>query len=153
MYRVFAPVFASHLRRSLATNSGPLSERMFRNSLPDHDIGHGADHFRRTPAPLSTDQQALSRVLIDQVQDAHTAAIVRPCAHEVVAPHMICVCRSQPHARSIVEPQPPSRLLLLWNLQPFAAPDSLDSVLTHVPAGPLEQCRDPTIAVTAILAG
>src|ERR1700747_3250228 len=27
MYRVLAPVSASHLRRSLATNSGPLSER------------------------------------------------------------------------------------------------------------------------------
>jgi hypothetical protein len=69
---------------------------------------------RRTPAPLSTDQQALSRVLIDQVQDAHTAAIVRTRAHEVVAPHMIFVCRPQPHARAIVEPQPSSRLLPLW---------------------------------------
>ena len=27
MYSVFAPVLASHLRKSLATNSGPLSER------------------------------------------------------------------------------------------------------------------------------
>jgi hypothetical protein len=28
MYNVFVPVAASHLRRSWATNSGPLSERM-----------------------------------------------------------------------------------------------------------------------------
>jgi hypothetical protein len=28
MYSVFAPVFWSHLRRSLAPNSGPLSDRM-----------------------------------------------------------------------------------------------------------------------------
>ena len=66
---------------------------------------------------------------------------------------MIGVLGTQPYARSIVEPQPPSWLLLLWNLQPFATPDSFYPVLADLPAGPLEQRRDPAISLAAILTG
>jgi hypothetical protein len=61
--------------------------------------------------------------------------------------------RPQPHARSIVEPQPSSRLLLLWNLQPFATPDSLDSILANSPVRPLQQRRDAPVSVASVLAG
>ena len=57
------------------------------------------------------------------------------------------------HARSIVEPQPASWLLLLRYLQPLATPDALHAVLAHPPAGSLEQRRDPVIPITAVLAG
>src|ERR1039457_4342134 len=63
------------------------------------------------------------------------------------------VLRPQPHARSIVEPQPPARLLLLRNLQPFATPDALHSVLANLPAIPLQQRCDSAVAVTSVLAG
>jgi hypothetical protein len=66
---------------------------------------------------------------------------------------MIFVCRPQPHARAIVEPQPSSRLLPLWYFQPFATPDAFDSILADLPAGSIEQRRDPAITVAAILAG
>ena len=44
-------------------------------------------------------------------------------------------------------------LLLLGNLQPLATPDPFDPVLAQQPARMLQQCRDPAIAVAAILAG
>jgi hypothetical protein len=66
---------------------------------------------------------------------------------------MVRVLRPQPDARSIVEPQPPARLLSLRNLQPLATPDTLHAILAYPPAGPLQQRRDPAIPITAVLAG
>src|SRR5271167_1219134 len=66
---------------------------------------------------------------------------------------MVGVLRPQPHARSIVEPQPPARLLPLRNLQPFATPDALYPVLANLPAVPLQQRRDPAIPIASVLAG
>src|SRR5580704_19676098 len=66
---------------------------------------------------------------------------------------MVGVLRTQPYARSVVEPQPPPRLLPLWNLQPFTTPDALHPILANLPAVPLQQRRDATIAVASILGG
>jgi hypothetical protein len=51
---------------------------------------------------------------------------------------MIPVFGPQSHARSIVQPQPSSRFLLLWNFQPFTTPDALDSILANLPARSLQ---------------
>jgi hypothetical protein len=66
---------------------------------------------------------------------------------------MVGVLRAQPHARPVVEPQPTSWLLFLWNLQPLTTPDPLHPVLADMPACPSEQRRNPAIAIAAILAG
>ncbi len=66
---------------------------------------------------------------------------------------MVDALRPKPNARSIVEPQATARLLLLRNLQPFASPDAFHSILAHLPAIAIEQCRDAPIAVASILAG
>src|ERR1700678_4389222 len=66
---------------------------------------------------------------------------------------MVGVLRSQPHTRSIVEPQPPAWLLPLRNLQPFATPDALHPILANLPAIPLQQRRDPAVTIASILAG
>jgi hypothetical protein len=78
---------------------------------------------------------------------------MRSRTHEVVAPHVARMRRSEPHARSIVEPQPSSWLLPLRYLQPFPKPDAFDPVLGHLPARMLQQRRDSAIPVTSILAG
>ena len=66
---------------------------------------------------------------------------------------MIRPLRTQPHTRSVVAPQPSSWLLLLGNLQPFAAPDAFYPVLAHSPARTLQKHRDAAIAVAAIFTG
>src|SRR5271169_6358252 len=64
---------------------------------------------------------------------------------------MIRPLRSQPHTRTIPQPQPPSRPLFLRDLQPFASPDPLHSILPHRPPRILQQRRDAPIAVPPIL--
>jgi hypothetical protein len=66
---------------------------------------------------------------------------------------MVLVLRAQPYARSVVQPQPTARLLLLRYLQPFATPDALYPVLANLPAIPLQQRRDAAIAIASILTG
>jgi hypothetical protein len=66
---------------------------------------------------------------------------------------MVHTLRPEPHARSIVEPQPASWLLLLGNLQSFATPDTLHAILAYPPASSLQQRRDAAIPITAVLAG
>jgi hypothetical protein len=72
-------------------------------------------------------------------------------ADEVVAPYMIRVRWPQPHARSIVQPQPAARLLPLRYLQPLTTPDAFHTILAHLPAIVYEQRRDPAIPATHIL--
>src|SRR5271170_1042785 len=153
MYSVFAPVSASHVRRSLATNSGPLSER----------ICSGTPFVTMTSASAPITFAELqrrsgriirhSRVLIDQIQDAHGPAVMRPCADELVAPYVAGVLRPEPYTRPIVQPQPAPRLLPLWYLEPFTTPDAFDPVFANPPACTLQQRRDPAVAIAAILAG
>ena len=59
----------------------------------------------------------------------------------------------EPYARPIVEPQPPSWLLLLRYFQHLETPDPLDPIFTYLPASPPKQRGDPPIPVAAILAG
>jgi hypothetical protein len=66
---------------------------------------------------------------------------------------MVLALRPQPNARAIVEPQSPSWLLFLWNLQPLATPDSLYPVFAYLPARMLQQRRDAAIAITTALTG
>jgi hypothetical protein len=66
---------------------------------------------------------------------------------------MVPSLRPEPHARSIVEPQAAPCFLFLWNLQPFATPDSFDSILANLPACSLQQSCDAPVAIAPILAG
>ena len=60
---------------------------------------------------------------------------------------------SQTHTRSIVEPQPSPWLLLPRNLQPFATPDALDSILANSPVRLPQQRRDAPVTIASLLAG
>src|SRR3989304_2691002 len=65
---------------------------------------------------------------------------------------MVGPLRPQPHARAVVPPPSPSRLLFLRHFQPFPSPDPLDPVLAHSPSGIPQQHRDPPIAIPSVLA-
>jgi hypothetical protein len=90
MYNLFAPVFANHLRGSLATNSGTLSDRRC-SGTPFSTITSASaemtlDEDQRRSA---RNHQALAGLLIDRVEDAHASSIARLYANEVIAPHML----------------------------------------------------------------
>jgi hypothetical protein len=73
--------------------------------------------------------------------------------HKVVTPDVILPFRSQPDARSVVEPESSARLLFGRNFQSFASPDALHTIFADAPARLLEQSGDATVAVATILAG
>jgi hypothetical protein len=66
---------------------------------------------------------------------------------------MVPALRPEPHARSIVKPQPPPRPLFLGYLQPFATPDSVDSILANSPVSLLQQRRDAPVTTAPKLTG
>src|ERR1700757_4498252 len=72
---------------------------------------------------------------------------------EVVRPDVILMLGPQPHARAVIEPQASTRFLLLWNLQPFAAPDPFHSILAHIPTGLMQLDRDAPITIPTKVAG
>jgi hypothetical protein len=59
----------------------------------------------------------------------------------------------QPKARSISQPQPPSRPLFLRHFQPLAPPDPLHSILAYRPTAIPQQRGDPPVTITPVLAG
>jgi len=66
---------------------------------------------------------------------------------------MALVRRPQPHARSVIQPQPTALGLLTWDIEPFTSPDAVDALLIHVPAVSSQQICDPAIAIPAELSG
>lgn len=68
----------------------------------DHDVGQSTDQPGTLPAPFPTDQQALPRGLVDQIQQSYCSSIMCPCTHEVIAPHVVGVRRPEPDAEFIV---------------------------------------------------
>ena len=57
----------------------------------------------------------------------------------------------QPDARSVVEPESSARLLLGRNLQPLAPPNTLHAIFADKPPRQLEQRRNATVPIAAIL--
>src|ERR1039458_263221 len=88
----------------------------------------------------------------EQRQQPKGTSIVGEGTDKVVAPDVIRMFRTKPHARTVVQPQPASWLLLRRHFQPFPPPDPLHPVPSHIPTRSLQHRRDPAIAVTTILA-
>jgi hypothetical protein len=66
---------------------------------------------------------------------------------------MIRTLRSQPNARPIVQPQPPTGPLLLWYLQSLATPDALYPIFAYLPAIMLQQRRNSSVSVATVFTG
>ena len=118
-----------------------------------HGVCQYLDQMTAVDPSPDVDGQTFPRVLVNQVQQAYRPSIVCEGAHEIVRPDVIRPLRPQTHARSVVEPQTASRLLLMRHLQPFAAPDPLHAVLAYVPARFLQLDGDASVSIPAILSG
>jgi len=104
----FAPFLGHELRAVVRTD-------VFRDAVFDHRVGQYIDQAGAVDPAQHMNSKALACVFIDQVEHAHDPSIVGAGADEVIRPDVILMLRSQPHAGSIVEPQPPAWLLLLGN--------------------------------------
>lgn len=86
-----------HLRAIVRTD-------VFRNALGEHHIGQRLDDAKAIDAASDPDGQALASELVDQGQQPDPATIMGLRFDKIVAPDMIAVGRSEPDARSVVEP-------------------------------------------------
>jgi hypothetical protein len=66
------------------------------------------------------DRQAFMGELVEHVEHPVLASLVGAILDEVIGPDMISVLRPQPDARSVGQPEPASRGLLMGDLQPLA---------------------------------
>lgn len=72
-------------------------------------VGQRPDHADVVDATCHLQPEAGPAVLVDQPQDAQALAVVRLGLHEVDAPDVITVKRTQPHAGALVQPEPDAR--------------------------------------------
>ena len=96
---------ASHLRITLAVNSGPLSDRRYSGIPPeDEEMEQLVNDVFRVYMALRHYCQALPRILIKNRQYWERSTIGCSSSHEIVAPYMILVFRAESYARAIIQP-------------------------------------------------
>ena len=105
-----------------------------------------ASHTRFLTVP------ALMGELIDDVEHAVLASVMRTVLNEVVGPDVVGSLGPQADARAVRKPKTAAFGLLVGDLEPLSLPDPLDPPVTHRPAGLAQQGSDLTVAVAAILA-
>ena len=69
--------------------------------------------------------RAAEEVTVSSRGDTRAPAVVRLSLHEVEAPEVIVVERTQPQAGTVVQPKPAARSMPAGDLQPLAPPDAL----------------------------
>src|SRR5690606_24692962 len=94
----------------------------------------------------------LVRELVDDVEHAVFPSLVRAILDEVVAPYVIAIFWTKPHARPVREPKPPAFWLLMGNLEPFTPPYPFDPLVVDKPTRMTQQRGDLAIAVAPVLA-
>jgi hypothetical protein len=70
---------------------------------------------------------------------------------EVIRPDVIFALGPVPDTRPVSEPQAAPLRLSLRHFQALSTPQTLDSLVIHLPALTLQQCRDPAVAIPPIL--
>ena len=75
---------------------------------------------------------------------------MRPVLDEVIGPDRVAVLGAKTDAGAVTKPEPPLLRLPGRDLQPFASPDALDTLVVDQPARRAQQGGDPTIAVAAV---
>src|SRR6185295_6811490 len=106
MYAALAPTAVIHLCTALATNSGPLSDRMWPGTPQDEQVREHVDDVDGLQLAIHPDGQTLVREFIDHIEHPELASIVGAVLDEVIRPHVIGVLRPQSDAGPVCAPQP-----------------------------------------------
>ena len=114
-----------------------------------HQFAKSPNNIRGTDAASCPDGQALPSVRLGGGQQPHRPPIPGPGLDEVTGPHMVSPLRSQPDARSVVQPQPSSPGLPGRHFKPLPPPHPLRPLVVHIPPGTSQQGGNPPVAVPA----
>ena len=105
-----------------------------------------------TVAISTSNRRALAGATHRSSSLPQASAIMRSSFDKAVAPYMIEAFRPQPNARSVIWPQPSSRLLFGGNLQALPPPNAVHCIFADTPTRLVQQCRDATVSVAAVFA-
>ena len=122
---------------------------MLGRTVPSEEIGEHLENVVSSSLSTDLDRQTLPRVLVEHGQKLQRTAVMGPRAYQVVGPHVILVQWPEPDARAIVEPQPTPFRLPSGHFQPLLPPDTLHTLVVHLPALDTQQVRDLAIPVPA----
>jgi len=106
------------------------------NPAQDEQVREPIDDIDRCEPAGYPNGQALVGELVDDVEQAELASIMRALLDKVVGPDMVAALGSQTDARSVIEPQASALRLPGGDFQPLASPDPLDPLVVNQPAGP-----------------
>src|SRR5665213_3526565 len=146
----------THARQPLPHDLGGhfgavIGSDVFWNPAGHHDIGHRFQNAQAVNPTCDADRQTLAGELVDQGHQPNLSTVMGLGFDEVVGPDMIAPLRSQPDARAVIEPYSASGPLFPGYFQPLTPPDALHAISADGPACFVEQRRDPSVAVTAVL--
>ena len=123
---------------------------MLGDAMDEHGIGERLDDPEAIDPPRHPDRKAFAGELVDQGQRPDAPTIVGLSRYEVIAPDMPSALRSEPNARSVIQPEAAPWTLLLGYFQALSAPDALHTVPADIPSRGAEQGGEPAIAVPAV---
>ena len=138
-------VLRDHLRAVVGAD-------VIRDTVLEHQVSEHLKHLVTADAPGGVERQTASCVLVDDDQDLDGSPVVGTVHDEVPAPDVVGPLGPQADAASVAEPQAPPARLFLRYFEPLLLPDALDPRPGHTPALGVEQGRNPTVAVAAVLA-
>jgi hypothetical protein len=114
------------------------------------EIFEAMEYIIGVKPPVHPDGEALPTEFVDNRQHLDGTTIVGAVLYEVIGPDVVAMGGSEPDARPVVEPEPPSLGLLLRNLQPLLAPETFDPLMVDLPAVPFQKGGDPTIPIATV---
>ena len=121
--------------------------------MSSHEVGKDLKRITSPNTSGNMDSKALTRKLVHHHQQFHRASVIGPDKHKIPRPHVVAMLRTKPHARPVMQPQPPALRLFCRHFQALSTPDPHPPPVTHPPSLRLAQGMNPTVSIAAILPG
>ncbi len=126
---------------------------MIRDAPPDKQVGQYIHHIIGFQAVARPQAQAFARILVNHRESADLRAVFQAIRHKVICPYMVRPAWAQTDARTIVQIQTASLLMLLRDFQGFLPPDPLNPLVVDDPSFYTQQRRNPLVSIAAIVPG
>ena len=105
MKSVCTSSLASQRRTSLAVNSLPLSDLMFRRTMESEQLGQAMQDIVGLQLARRDDGETLAGELVDDSQHTECPSVLRSILDEIISPDMAGMLRSKTDAGTVVQPE------------------------------------------------